>query len=864
MSNPRLVLKAVTLYGVGPYHDSYRLDIKPLTILCGANGTGKSTWIEMIRRLRNSLDAGCFPYSLAQEDSFEYKRDPNDPNDAVRRNATFRNALITNDKEHEQYYEDLRAPICSDIDPDAAFVGETVFRRMEPGFGWFGSVGLEIEAATDFTVVNSAPSPVTLKDSDPLPSRTYAQDCLQGGVVQKGMLFTLRFCLGREVEEWSGECDIIQAIEFSIDRTHSLFLECPTHDPSYYWCHLTPGLLPRPSGQTDRQCVGVLRHVYADNRNFLCHPAHRADEGIVASLVAGGIAILGEILKETTDSLFYLGPIRTDVLEEEHVDTCRQRYVGERGQHTMAAYDAYKYNEVQIRSSGQQSPFSPQFDWSQVNAPSCLHAIQKAKVLPGTNPLRRIIQRLDKAKIKSLVRRRRKLDEQEGPSRPRKDMRDGIEILNTIEEIQECGRILAAVRKEEKQAAFDKAHGVSRPLNEEQELAQDLAETFNELLMKRDLYAPGIWTDELCDIRRQLYEVLLKEYGPRETQSEDPVAVRILSGEDGEVVREIQPLAPFHWLDEKRAMCTLKMLSDPNNCYNGLPKRTKRLIEKGVDNLDDIELQSLNRALIEAAFWRANAVWHHPGFVLDAYFGAWLARLLGVVPFAWAARRGSDRDTPLMSDWQDAERMPAGVITHLSPSPEAVGYDFQHHLRSLMYEPDRGACISTDFSYLNNSQATARHFSTGFHQLAPIILQGGLALPGEIVAVQNPEAHLHPELQIGIAEYFVNEAKTGKVFVIETHSDLIIRRALRAILQEEISQYHVAIYFTEKVKAAKNATASSLRPIAVDAMGRISNWPKGFMDADIIEARRMMDAMYGALEEDIKAYYSDDEDNDDE
>ena len=33
----------------------------------------------------------------------------------------------------------------------------------------------------------------------------------------------------------------------------------------------------------------------------------------------------------------------------------------------------------------------------------------------------------------------------------------------------------------------------------------------------------------------------------------------------------------------------------------------------------------------------------------------------------------------------------------------------------------------------------------------------------------------------------------------------------------------------------------------VDRAGRISNWPEGFMDADIHESSRLMDAMYGAL-----------------
>ena len=33
--------------------------------------------------------------------------------------------------------------------------------------------------------------------------------------------------------------------------------------------------------------------------------------------------------------------------------------------------------------------------------------------------------------------------------------------------------------------------------------------------------------------------------------------------------------------------------------------------------------------------------------------------------------------------------------------------------------------------------------------------------------------------------------------------------------------------------------------VGIDDRGRVSNWPKGFMDDDVREARRLLDAMYG-------------------
>ena len=50
---------------------------------------------------------------------------------------------------------------------------------------------------------------------------------------------------------------------------------------------------------------------------------------------------------------------------------------------------------------------------------------------------------------------------------------------------------------------------------------------------------------------------------------------------------------------------------------------------------------------------------------------------------------------------------------------------------------------------------------------------------GEVTAVENPEVHLHPGLQLRLIEFL---PATGRRGFIETHSDLVIRRLIRAIM----------------------------------------------------------------------------------
>jgi len=60
--NGRLRLTAMTLRGIGSYLHGARLDFKPLTVLCGKNGSGKSTWLQVLDMLRTWSFDDDFPF----------------------------------------------------------------------------------------------------------------------------------------------------------------------------------------------------------------------------------------------------------------------------------------------------------------------------------------------------------------------------------------------------------------------------------------------------------------------------------------------------------------------------------------------------------------------------------------------------------------------------------------------------------------------------------------------------------------------------------------------------------------------------------------------------------------------------------
>jgi ABC-type ATPase involved in cell division len=144
-------------------------------------------------------------------------------------------------------------------------------------------------------------------------------------------------------------------------------------------------------------------------------------------------------------------------------------------------------------------------------------------------------------------------------------------------------------------------------------------------------------------------------------------------------------------------------------------------------------------------------------------------------------------------------------------------------------------------------QQVPKQFSSGFHQLFPIIVQIAVMKRGELLSIENPEVHLHPDLQLAVSEYLLQKVvKTGRGIMVETHSDLIIRRIMRAILAEEdgLSQQQVSLNFSKPESTGPIGTSSVLQSFGIDNVGRLV-WPEGFMDTSINESERLMDVMYG-------------------
>ena len=127
----------------------------------------------------------------------------------------------------------------------------------------------------------------------------------------------------------------------------------------------------------------------------------------------------------------------------------------------------------------------------------------------------------------------------------------------------------------------------------------------------------------------------------------------------------------------------------------------------------------------------------------------------------------------------------------------------------------------------------------GVSQVLPVVLTCLMARPGEIVILEQPELHLHPSMQIRLAEFLLACVKSGRQVIVETHSEYLVNRLRRHAVEESESSELVKLVFAEQ--DSKGVTR--FRESAIDSDGGLSeDWPSGFLDVASDEAFRLLSA----------------------
>lgn len=125
----------------------------------------------------------------------------------------------------------------------------------------------------------------------------------------------------------------------------------------------------------------------------------------------------------------------------------------------------------------------------------------------------------------------------------------------------------------------------------------------------------------------------------------------------------------------------------------------------------------------------------------------------------------------------------------------------------------------------------------GVSQVLPTLVQALLAPAGSTLIFEQPELHLHPRAQAELADFFLGMTAVGKQCLVETHSEQMINRLRRRVVEARRNQVlpRLRIYFAER-----SGAATQFRDVEPDEYGTIVKWPEGFFDQSDVEAAKML------------------------
>jgi predicted ATPase len=134
--------------------------------------------------------------------------------------------------------------------------------------------------------------------------------------------------------------------------------------------------------------------------------------------------------------------------------------------------------------------------------------------------------------------------------------------------------------------------------------------------------------------------------------------------------------------------------------------------------------------------------------------------------------------------------------------------------------------------------AVPMELGAGISQVLPVIV-AALETNATIALVEQPELHVHPRLQVGLGDLFI-EATTRerhrKMMIVETHSEHLILRVLRRIRETVEGEVPAGARGFDATKLSVlhvrgSADGVRIQRLHVDQQGEFTDrWPDGFFD----------------------------------
>jgi predicted ATPase len=117
----------------------------------------------------------------------------------------------------------------------------------------------------------------------------------------------------------------------------------------------------------------------------------------------------------------------------------------------------------------------------------------------------------------------------------------------------------------------------------------------------------------------------------------------------------------------------------------------------------------------------------------------------------------------------------------------------------------------------------------GYNQVLPIVIQGLLTPPGSLVIFEQPEIHLHFDVQAQLINFFIGLARAGRRVLVETHSSHMVDSLCLAIVKDRTNWLadNSQVLFVHPPD--EHNSSASIEPVQTDRYGKILNYPPHFL-----------------------------------
>ena len=202
-------------------------------------------------------------------------------------------------------------------------------------------------------------------------------------------------------------------------------------------------------------------------------------------------------------------------------------------------------------------------------------------------------------------------------------------------------------------------------------------------------------------------------------------------------------------------------------------------------------------------------------------------------------QRGERTVDAILAATRDGERRrlkPAGPGVRKKPFQEVIA----HWLSELglirdfrIEEISPGTNLYRAILRTPSSTATTALPDVGFgiSQVLPALVLLYYVPEGAIVLMEQPEIHLHPAVQSGLADLMLNVADVRNVqIIVESHSEHLMRRLQRRVAEQRASAEDVKLYFVSSQRGRASAA-----DLLLNDFGEIENWPEKFFGDEMGE-----------------------------